>query len=76
MDIDLVAEDRDGRPVLILKSWGRVIASGSIALGRFIDDLASAPKSGEFGMFVDPKTIYVLRRDGDCVASFSTIDVF
>lgn len=60
MIADIVAEDREGRPVLLVE-----VKTGPITGERlqwFLDDLTEAPETIAFGMLVDPGTIRLYRR--------------
>jgi hypothetical protein len=62
MNIDLIAKNRDGQPVLIVKVWPRPLTSGSVQFAFFDRELAASPESVGFGMFVDPIAIRVFQR--------------
>ena len=62
MNVDLIAKNRDGHPVLIVKVTATPLKSGSVQLAFFHDELATSPESVEFGMFVDPIAIRVFQR--------------
>lgn len=60
MIADIIAEDRDGRPVLLVAVRTEP-ASEAVGI-RFLDVLSRAPRTTEFGMLVDPESIRVVRR--------------
>lgn len=76
MIADIIAEDREGRPVLFVVVKPPPIKQTTIA--RFGEVLAGAPETVAFGMLVSPDEIRVFRRDKDgcrIVASIETSEV-
>ena len=74
MIADIIAEDREGRPVLLVE-----VKTGPITEDRlrwFLDDLAEAPETITFGMLVDPGLIRLYRRGNPTpIREFDAIEV-
>jgi hypothetical protein len=62
MIADIVAVDREDRPVLMAEVD---VAPREGAVSRFLAELSAAPETVAFGMFVDPWTIRIYRRGED-----------
>ena len=74
MIADIVAEDREGRPVLFVEVKSKPISEESE--GWFLDDLAETPGTIAFGMLVDPGTIRLYRRgEASPIRTFDAIEV-
>ncbi len=74
MDVDLIAEAREGRQVLIAKMSTEPQGSGSGPVMAFFNVLESSPDSIEFGMFVDPNAIRLYRRGSPPPYPAATLD--
>jgi hypothetical protein len=73
MIADIVAEDREGRPILLVELEAR--SAGEDAVRRLLDDLAASPESVAFGMLVDPEWIRTYRRgETSPVSEFDAIE--
>ena len=71
-EIDIRAEDREGRPVLIVKvRYDEALAED---FWEILGQLDAAVESVRFGMLVDPETIRIFRRDLEHPKSVSELD--
>jgi hypothetical protein len=74
MIADIIAEDREGRPVLLVEVKSKPITDE--VAGWFLDDLAEAPETIAFGMLVDPATIQLYRRgEPSPIRQFNAIEI-
>ena len=60
MIADIIAEDREGRPILLVEVKSKPITEE--VSSWFLGDLAESPETIAFGMLVDPGTIRLYRR--------------
>ena len=63
MRADLVAQDREGNPVLIAEI--KAYPADEPAVRQLLSDLEAADPATPFGMLVDPQTISLYERSGD-----------
>jgi hypothetical protein len=74
MIADIMAEDREGRPVFLVEVKAK--PTGDAAVRQLLTYLTAAPETVAFGMLVDPQTIRVYRRgESSPTSEFSTIEV-
>jgi hypothetical protein len=74
MIADIVAEDREGRPVLLVEVKSKPITDE--VSGWFLGDLAESPETIAFGMLVDPGTIRLYRRgESSPIRQFDAIQI-
>lgn len=60
MIADIIAEDRDGHPILLVEVKADEVTERVVH--GFLGAMVAAPESIAFGMLVDPETIRVYRR--------------
>ena len=71
MIADIIAEDAQGRPVLVIEVSGRAL--GPDAADRVLSYMETSGPPLPFGMVADPKTIRVLRYDCDEPVGFRVV---